>query len=143
MKYLQVDSEGSILSIAEPAEGFSFAAPENSVAIDAATNVDLQNQYWDEDTASLVQRNPRPSNFYYWANKQWNLDSAQILTAIRAIRTRKLTDSDWTQMNDSPLSDTEKAAWATYRQALRDITTTLTGSEQTLEDVQWPTAPTS
>jgi hypothetical protein len=31
-----------------------------------------------------------------------------------------LKDSDWTQVADAP---GDKAAWATYRQALRDITT--------------------
>ena len=30
-----------------------------------------------------------------------------------------LSDSDWTQVADAPV---DKAAWATYRQALRDIT---------------------
>lgn len=36
-------------------------------------------------------------------------------------RNRRLQDSDWTQMPDSPLTDTKKAEWATYRQALRDL----------------------
>ena len=36
-------------------------------------------------------------------------------------RNNKLTASDWTQMADSPLSDSKKAEWATYRQALRDL----------------------
>jgi hypothetical protein len=31
-----------------------------------------------------------------------------------------LKDTDWTQVADSPV---DKTAWATYRQALRDITT--------------------
>ena len=32
-----------------------------------------------------------------------------------------LRDSDWTQFGDSPLSDSKKTEWATYRQALRDL----------------------
>lgn len=39
--------------------------------------------------------------------------------AMRSQRTDKLKDSDWTQVADAPV---DKAAWATYRQALRDIT---------------------
>ena len=35
-----------------------------------------------------------------------------------------LFQSDWTVMPDSPLSDSKKAEWKTYRQALRDITKT-------------------
>lgn len=38
---------------------------------------------------------------------------------IRDIRDQKLVASDWTQVADAPV---DKAAWATYRQALRDIT---------------------
>lgn len=36
-------------------------------------------------------------------------------------RLEALQESDWTQTVDSPLSDTKKAEWATYRQALRDL----------------------
>ena len=39
--------------------------------------------------------------------------------AVRADRNKRLADSDWTQVADAPV---DKAAWATYRQALRDIT---------------------
>lgn len=39
---------------------------------------------------------------------------------VRQERDRKLAASDWTQLPDVPL-DT-KAEWATYRQALRDVT---------------------
>jgi len=38
--------------------------------------------------------------------------------AVRAERNAKLAASDWTQVADAPV---DKAAWATYRQALRDI----------------------
>lgn len=37
---------------------------------------------------------------------------------IRTERDAKLTQSDWTQVADAPVN---QAAWATYRQALRDI----------------------
>ena len=36
-------------------------------------------------------------------------------------RNLRLSACDWTQMPDSALSDSKKAEWATYRQALRDI----------------------
>ena len=41
---------------------------------------------------------------------------------IRTKRNKLLSDSDWTQTLDSPLSAEQKQAWATYRQELRDIT---------------------
>lgn len=46
---------------------------------------------------------------------------AEQADQIRAERTRRLSDSDWTQVDDAPLTNTQKAAWAAYRQALRDI----------------------
>lgn len=36
-------------------------------------------------------------------------------------RNRRLSESDWTQMNDSPLSKADQDAWKKYRQALRDM----------------------
>lgn len=42
---------------------------------------------------------------------------------IRSDRNRRLTATDWTQVDDAPMSNIQKAAWASYRQALRDITT--------------------
>ena len=48
----------------------------------------------------------------------------EMLEIVESLRLRKrrdkmLVDSDWTQVADAPV---DKAAWATYRQALRDIT---------------------
>jgi hypothetical protein len=53
---------------------------------------------------------------------------------VRADRNSKLKDSDWTQIADCTA---DKAAWATYRQALRDITAQA-GFPWTIE---WPVAP--
>lgn len=39
----------------------------------------------------------------------------------RITRNLKLEASDWTQVPDSPLTDPQKEAWRTYRQALRDF----------------------
>ena len=48
------------------------------------------------------------------------------LKHLRGVRNRKLSNCDWTQANDSPLSDEKKKEWATYRQALRDLPKTIT-----------------
>jgi len=54
--------------------------------------------------------------------------------AIRAERDRKLAECDWTQLADSTAN---KAAWAIYRQALRDVPAQ-TGFPWT---VTWPETP--
>ena len=59
---------------------------------------------------------------------------AEQAKSIRNSRTEKLKDSDWTQLADSTA---DKAAWATYRQALRDITAQA-GFPWTID---WPEAP--
>ena len=53
---------------------------------------------------------------------------------VRTERDAKLTQSDWTQVADAPV---DKAAWATYRQALRDIPS----QAGFPNEVTWPTEP--
>lgn len=45
----------------------------------------------------------------------------EMLEALRAQRDRLLRESDFTQIPDAPLSADARAAWASYRQALRDL----------------------
>ena len=61
-------------------------------------------------------------------NAQWQ--------AIRTDRTRRLADTDWTQLDDTPLANTAKQQWASYRQALRDITT-----QPDPFNIEWPANP--
>jgi hypothetical protein len=59
----------------------------------------------------------------------------ELAAAVRAERDRLLAASDWTQLPDVP--EATRTAWATYRQALRDV------PEQAgfPENVVWPTKP--
>ena len=62
------------------------------------------------------------------------MKDAEQATNVRNSRTDKLKDCDWTQITDSTA---DKAAWATYRQALRDITAQA-GFPWTID---WPVVP--
>lgn len=53
---------------------------------------------------------------------------------IRAQRNQRLADCDWTQLSDAPV---DAAAWAVYRQELRDVT----AQEGFPWSVVWPTEP--
>ena len=53
---------------------------------------------------------------------------------VRAERNTKLSGCDWTQITDAPA---DKTAWATYRQALRDISI----QEGFPMTITWPDAP--
>lgn len=59
---------------------------------------------------------------------------AEQAKSVRDDRNKRLNESDWTQVADAPV---DQAAWATYRQALRDVP-----SQAGFPwDVQWPTQP--
>ena len=73
-----------------------------------------------------------------WTVRDLTADEiASEAKAARHDRDELLADSDWTQMPDSPLDDSTKASWATYRTALRDIST----QTDFPTNVTWPTAP--
>jgi hypothetical protein len=61
-------------------------------------------------------------------NGQW--------TFIRYRRNEFLTECDWTQLQDSPLSEQKQQEWQTYRQTLRDITL-----QSDPFNIVWPTKP--
>ena len=62
------------------------------------------------------------------------MKDAEQAVNMRRTRTDKLKDCDWTQLADSPV---DKAVWATYRQALRDVPT----QAGFPWNVVWPTKP--
>lgn len=59
---------------------------------------------------------------------------AEQAKSVREQRNTKLSDCDWTQLADSTV---DKTAWATYRQALRDVPLQ-TGFPW---EITWPTQP--
>ena len=65
--------------------------------------------------------------------------SADALSKLRIKRDLILKWCDWTQMPDSPLSESNKLAWQVYRQALRDITSHQNWPD--LNDEDWPVLP--
>jgi hypothetical protein len=63
-----------------------------------------------------------------------NANDEQKWEQIRLWRNAQLVSTDWTQIEDSPA---DKTAWATYRQALRD----LPAQGGLADDAEFPTAP--
>lgn len=59
-----------------------------------------------------------------------------VAASNRSQRDSLLSDSDWTQVADAPVDAT---AWATYRQALRDITSHANWPD--LSESDWPVKP--
>tara|TARA_B110000858_G_scaffold194058_1_gene247747 strand:- start:882 stop:1226 length:345 start_codon:yes stop_codon:yes gene_type:complete len=100
----------------------------------------------DNDDFSYVDFSTLPSDFNHelrhklvdgslqpYEEPQVVISDVILLRDIRNKRDRLLDESDWTQVPDSPANTSE---WATYRQALRDITDGID-----LQNVTWPTPP--
>jgi len=94
---------------------------------------------------------PNPGgNTSYWVvdesaqtvvNDQAQADADALERSWANFRTERnvlLALSDWTQYNDSPLTDEVKTSWATYRQSLRDFPSTIADPGA---DLTWPTPP--
>jgi hypothetical protein len=60
--------------------------------------------------------------------------AAKLAEEIRAQRDQLLAASDWTQVADAPVN---QAAWAVYRQALRDVP----NQSGFPANVVWPSKP--
>ena len=55
---------------------------------------------------------------------------------IRSTRNTLLTESDWTQFQDSPITGSVLIDWQTYRQSLRDVT-----NQSDPYNISWPSKP--
>jgi hypothetical protein len=66
------------------------------------------------------------------------LTTDEVLAVVRRRRNALLAACDWTQAADSPISTTDRSAWAEYRQALRTLPETITDPAS----IVWPVAPT-
>jgi len=62
------------------------------------------------------------------------MKDAEQAKSVRTQRGEKLKECDWTQVADAPVN---KEVWATYRQALRDVT----GQAGFPWTIDWPTIP--
>jgi hypothetical protein len=56
---------------------------------------------------------------------------------VRETRNNRLTESDWSMIDDNQLNEKEKLAWKNYRQQLRDLPQTFDKPE----DVIFPEQP--
>jgi len=48
-------------------------------------------------------------------------DTETLAAEVRERRDELLRDCDWTQLPDTAITDDQATAWASYRQALRDV----------------------
>ena len=108
-----------------PNISFPASGPSNDfLSAQGAYKVSVFRPY-DRATQKLVPCDPVVEDGFAYvvavANKteeEIAADLAAKAAQVRAARDAALTASDWTQVADAPV---DKAVWATYRQALRDL----------------------
>lgn len=107
--------------------------------------VEAKNSGYDsDDTKDVTEVTPTLSGSVYV--QTYNITDADEETInkrreikwseVRSNRDSLLSECDWTQFNDSPISGSTLIDWQTYRQSLRDIT-----NQSTPYDITWPNRP--
>lgn len=111
---------GRILSTGYcPEDHYEFQGAGNSIA---KGNYPNNKYYWENGFKEIpVKPNFGFYNFDY-DTKQWELDSKQTIQKNKEKRRSLLIGSDWTQLPDVTLTQTQKETWVIYRQQLRDMT---------------------
>ena len=107
--------------------------------------VEMKNSGYDnDDTKDVTEVTPTLSGSIYM--QTYTISDADTETInkrreikwseVRSGRDSLLSESDWTQFNDSPISGSTLTDWQTYRQSLRDIT-----NQSDPYDITWPHIP--
>ena len=115
-------------NISFPKTGPSEDWLKNNSAWKITSHIDLPNTNCKiVETTPYFRDDPAGGHVYSvkvveLSDEEKNEKNTQSMTLKRQIRNMFLDKSDWTQMPDSPLSDSKKTEWATYRQKLRDFT---------------------
>ena len=113
MKYALISPLGRILRTSE--EAFKFTPEGREVA--EITDEEAEQLETSVEIFFLIE-----GKLVSLAAKRWAEDPEGVKASLRPERDRLLAASDWTQLNDTDLTEEEIAAWAEYRQGLRNLT---------------------
>lgn len=128
MKYALTDTNGRVLQISDEEieftpEGIKVAEITDEEALEVETS--SQPLFLIEGELLTLKA------------KLWREQPETVKELLRPERDRLLAESDWTQLNDTTISEDKLAAWAAYRQDLRDLTDNIDENGE----VTFPTAP--
>ena len=101
--------------------------PSGFVKIPDGTPQDEWDQ-WDRMSRKFAESGLTPAP---WSDTR---TQEQLFAELRVQRNKLLSESDWTQLPDA---QADAAAWATYRQALRDLPANTADPANPV----WPTKP--
>lgn len=100
---------------------------------------------WDDaafDAVDVTNLVPQPQQGWLYDGSTFSeppIDLDLLWSLVRVQRDHLLSQSDWTQLADvqALMPSEQSAAWVTYRQELRDVTTKYTDPREVI----WPVVP--
>ena len=142
-----INSEGEIKQIYTPGGSIDpegeYSFDKDLTVVHITTQVDqveyMKKKYYKGgEWKDRADKSETP--YFNWTDEAWVLDSTEMWKTIRFDRDLKLMQCDWTQIADGQLSDSKKAEWGTYRQALRNLPADQSSVTDPVQ-VVWPDAP--
>ena len=140
-KYVSFLESGKIQSVGTCADDdlqHQAGYPDSILEINIEDNVSWNTHYVRNGQVFAMPTKPDGEHAFNYETRAWQQDAQKQGNEIKILRNALLTASDWTQIPNSPLSTEKQAAWATYRQELRDIP----AQSGYPYNVVWPVAPT-
>lgn len=132
---ISVDQAARCMEVVYTSEGnptlhIGARLPFEGETVESVVEMYAPVRYWEELKTPLV-----PVEVGTSGTKVVTPPSPAVV--VVAQRNALLAESDWTQLADVPLSAEQKAAWASYRQELRD----LTDQPGFPDNIAWPVKP--
>ena len=133
------------LKAENPNTSFPTTIPDSLLEEFGVYKVESKDSGYDnDDTKDVLEITPILSGSVYVQTYQiTDADSETIekrkeikWAEVRTKRNTLLSESDWTQFQDSPITGSSLTNWQTYRQSLRDVTT-----QSDPYNINWPTIP--
>jgi hypothetical protein len=120
---ISVDQQARCMEVVYTSEGMptmhiGARLPYEGETTEAIVEMYAPVRYWEEINTPVVPVNVGQSGIVV-VPPPYVPSRTEVVVAQR---NALLANSDWTQLADVPLTAEMKAQWATYRQALRDIT---------------------
>lgn len=136
----------SLMEGNDPVEGLDPATNMSIVYVEDLEGlpeyVYMATRFWDG--SGIQTREARSSDFFYWDSHEWILNTSLYLEELRRVRNIEISKTDWTQLEDAPLSSEKKLEYQIYRQQLRDMTIPVIENPQLytkIEEAPWPIPP--
>ena len=147
-QYAFVNSDGEIEHTISPATDSDYTVGNTyngltCVEIGSSADPEVYIKTKVYVNSAWVTRTERPSDEYDWnsSSNTWVYNSDRGMAALRKDRNSRLGKSDWTQVSDNSLTDSQVTEAQTYRTGLRNITNGITLPLTAPPSVTWPTKP--